>query len=366
MNEKLQVFTEKDADLSLLEGKTIAFVGYGNQGRSQALNMRDHQLNVIIGNIDDEYKVRAQKDGFPVFSIDEACQRADFIFILIPDEIMSEVYQSKIAPNLKKHDTIVFAHGYDIAFRYIKPHKELDVVLLAPRMIGIGVRECFLNREGYFSFIAVNQNASGHANEKVLALAKAIGSLIKGGLSTTFQDETFLDLFTEQGFAPANSAIMMKPIDILKDFGVPIEAILIELILSGKMKHSFDAMRNFGIINQINLLDSRTQYGVLSRGIRYHSIMKKIVHIQEDILSHIENGGFAKEWEKKWSRIKLAVIKFFATRVSFGKMESKVRKNFKIPEVDLWEEKPYPTIDEIREKESIKKQLEDFDRFTDF
>lgn len=364
--KSIKLFKEQDADIFFIKDKVVAFIGYGNQGRSQALNMRDHNIKVIIGNIPDLYRKRAQNDGFDTYNISEACQKADVMFLLLPDEIMCDIYQKDIEPNLKVNDVLVFAHGYNIAFELIKPPKEIDVLIIAPRMIGIGVRECFLNKEGYFSFVGIKQDHSENALQILLALAKGVGGLTKGGIETTFRDETVLDLFTEQGFGPASSQMMMKPIQILTEIGIPKEAILIELILSGKMKHTFNNMRDYGVINQMNLLDLRTQYGVLSRGLRYFNVINKILEKQEGILKHIESGKFAIEWEKKISKVKLSIIKFFASRVGFGKLEKKVRKNLNIPEVDLWEEIPYPSLEEIQEKAKITNQLEDFLHYSEF
>ncbi len=360
------IYKEKDADLSILEGVTIGMIGYGNQSRSQALNLRDHGLTVIVGNRNDEYKKRAQADGFPTYSIPDTVKKARVLFFLIPDEIMSKVFKKQIKPYLKKHDALIFASGYNIAFGLITPPEFIDVLLIAPRMIGIGVRETFLNKEGYFSFIGVHQDASGEAKQKLLALSKGVGGLTRAGIEVTFKEEAVLDLYSEQGFSPAFSQIMMRPISILKEAGYPDEAILMEIVLSGKMKYIFKSIIDNGIINQIFYLPERAQYGALSRCLRLRHPIEKIAEIQREIVDHIENGGFAKEWEAFTAKLKFKFIKFMASRVGFAKLEKRVRESLKMPEVDLWEEVPYPTEGDIKKKKEILEELRKFQGFKEF
>ncbi len=361
-----RLYYEKDGDLSKIKEKTIAICGYGNQGRSQALNLRDAGLTVIVGNRPDEYRARAKSDGFQTYDISEASQLADVIFILLPDELQEIIYRKEIEKNLKENKVLVFAHGYNIAFGLIIPPNNIDILLIAPRMIGIGVRECILNGEGYFSFIGVHQNASGKAKEILLALSKAVGGLSKAGIEVTFEQETILDLFTEQGFGPASSQIMMKPIDLLIEEGYPEEAVLIEFILSGNMKYAFNQMLKCGIIEQIGLLDQQSQYGLLTRGLRYKDIIFEILEIQKGILNHIESGAFSIEWEKRLTKIKFKFIKLMSSKVGFGPLEKRVRKNLGFPEVDLWAETPYPTMKEISVKQELIKELEEFKGYPEF
>ena len=364
--EVVQLYYEKDGDLSKLKEKTIAVCGYGNQGRSQALNMRDAGLTVIIGNRLDEYRTRAENDGFQVYNISEASRLADVIFILLPDELQESIYRKEIEKHLKEKTVLVFAHGYNIAFGLIIPSKNIDVLLIAPRMIGIGVRECILNGEGYFSFIGVHQNASGKAKEILLALSRAVGGLSKAGIEVTFEQETILDLFTEQGFGPASSQIMMKPIELLIEEGYPEEAVLIEFILSGNMKYTFSQMLKHGIIEQIGLLDKQSQYGLLTRGLRYKEIISEILEVQKDILNHIESGAFSIEWEKRLTKLKFKFLKFMAPKISFGPLEKRVRKNLGFPDVDLWAETPYPTMEDISTKQELTRELEEFKLYSEF
>jgi ketol-acid reductoisomerase len=291
---------------------------------------------------------------------------ADIIFILLPDELQKSVYEKHIEPNLEEGKVLVFAHGYNIAFELIKPPKNVDILLIAPRMIGIGVRECVLSGEGYFSFIGVHQNGSGRGKERLLALCKAVGALSKAGIEVSFKQETILDLFTEQGFGPASSQIMMKPIDLLIEKGYPEEAVLVEFILSGNMKYTIQAMLNVGIIDQIGLLHDREQFGLLTRGLRYKHAITEILTIQKGILKHIESRGFTKEWERLVTKLKFKFIKFMASRVGIGPLERRVRKKLHFQVVDLWAETPYPTSEEIAETQKRKQELADFYRYPEF
>lgn len=141
-----------------LKGKTIAIIGYGNQARAQALNMRDSGLNVIVGLNNEEHKKRAQKDKFPIHKISEAVKKAQFIFLLISDEVIKDIFEKEISSNLKDNDTIVFASGYTLAFNSLIPHNKVDILLISPRVPGIGVREGYLNKRGFFNFVCVHQD----------------------------------------------------------------------------------------------------------------------------------------------------------------------------------------------------------------
>ncbi|NIN70096.1 MAG: NAD(P)-binding domain-containing protein, partial [Anaerolineae bacterium] len=149
----MRVYHDQDANLGLLEGRTIAVIGYGNQGRAQALNLRDSGQDVLVGNRDDEYAVQAREDGFAVLSIEEAVAQADIVVLLIPDEVAPEVFETEIAIHLEEGNVLVFASGYNIAFDFIVPPRFVDVVLVAPRMIGAGVRDLYLAGTGFPSFI---------------------------------------------------------------------------------------------------------------------------------------------------------------------------------------------------------------------
>jgi len=293
-----KIFKDKDADLSFIKDKKIAVIGYGNQGYAQAHNFRDSGLDVIIGNIDDEYKKKAMEDGFDVYDIEKAAKLGQIICLLIPDEIMAEVYQKKIHPYLGKGNVLDFASGYNIYFNFITPPPDVDVVMVAPRMIGEGVRELYIKGKGFPSLIGIAQNASGNAREIALAIAKGIGSTKIGAIESSFEEETVLDLYTEQVTLPAINELLKLAYEVQKEAGYSPEAILTELYLSGEFARIGMKMANVGLIKQLKLHSRTSQYGQLSRAARI--IDKKVKEKARRILNkEIKLGTFAKEWSKE-------------------------------------------------------------------
>ena len=356
----VDIFHEIDGDLSILNDKTIGIIGYGNQGRAQALNLRDSGLNVIVGNIEDKYKKNALKDNFPVYSIKEATEKSDIIFLLIPDEIMNNIFQKEIKPNIKTKTVLVFASGYNIGFNLLKPPEDSDVILIAPKMIGVGVRENFLKNEGFFSFIAIEQDFSGQAKKILLALAKGIGTLKKGAIMLTFKQEAELDLFNEQAFGPAFGRVLLSSIYTLIDAGYPPEAVLIEMYMSNEMSYTYKKMADVGLIQQVDFHSQTSQYGAMSRGIRFRKLPLKDKMMQ--ILKEIQNGEFTKEWERKITKMKFKMIKYFATKQKINKLEKQVRKNLKLKLYDIYEEES-PTEAELTELQKISEELKLFEQY---
>ncbi|MFX1323751.1 MAG: ketol-acid reductoisomerase [Promethearchaeota archaeon] len=356
----VDVFCEEDGNLSIIESKTIAIIGYGNQGRAQALNLRDSGLNVIIGNIEDKYKGIAINDGFPVYSIREATTKSDILFILIPDELMNDIFEMDINPYIEPNSVLVFASGYNIGFKLMKPPGDVDVILIAPRMIGVGVRETFLKEEGFFSFLAIEQDASGKAKEILLALAKGIGTLKKGAIMLTFKQEAELDLFNEQAFGPAFGRVLLSSIYTLIEAGYPPEAVLVEMYMSGEMSYTYKKMADIGLIKQVDLHSQTSQYGAMSRGIRFRKLPLKFKMME--ILKEIQTGEFTKEWEKSLTKLKFKMIKYFATKQKINKLEKQVRKNLKLKLYDIYEEIP-PTKEELSELKKISSEIKEFEQY---
>jgi ketol-acid reductoisomerase len=293
------IYHDADADLGALAGATIAVVGYGNQGRAQALNLRDSGLDVIVGNIRDGALEAARSDGFEVLPIDEACARADAVMLLIPDEIMPAVYAEHVAPNLREGALLDFASGYNVAFELIRPSPEVDVVLVAPRMIGVGVRDTYLEGGGFPSFVSVHQDATGQARARMLALAKGIGSTRAGCIEMSMHDEATLDLFTEQGFGPAFGRVMMSAIELLVGAGYPPEAVLLELYLSGELAYGLGKIRDVGMVRQMDFHSRTSQYGSITRGVRYLGLDPALKEKMGAILDEIRTGRFAQEWTQQ-------------------------------------------------------------------
>jgi ketol-acid reductoisomerase len=296
-DEMARVFHEEDGDLGVLSGKTIAVIGYGNQGRAQALNLRDSALNVIIGNPDDGYAELAGKDGFDVNSISDAARAGDVVMMLIPDEVMPQVFEKDIKPGLKDKACLEFASGYSVGFGLIKPPENLDVIMIAPRMIGPGVRENFEKGTGFPSFVGVHQDASGQAEKIMLALARGIGTLKAGGLELTMRKEAELDLFTEQGFGPAFGHVLLSSIQTLVDAGFPVEAALVELFMSGEFAYALHRMTTEGVVEQMDHHSHTSQYGSMTRAPRFMDF--PIKERMAEILEEISSGKFMEEWKQE-------------------------------------------------------------------
>ncbi|MEM3754260.1 MAG: ketol-acid reductoisomerase [Candidatus Bathyarchaeia archaeon] len=287
-----RVFYDSDANLSFLKGKTIGIIGYGNQGRAQALNMRDSGCNVIIGNRFDEYAKKAREDGFDVFSIEEAVKKSDILCILIPDEVQPYVFKESINPYLKAGQTLDFASGFTIYFKTVVPPNYVDVIMVAPKMIGESVRELFLENSGAPALIGVYQNFSGFALEKALAIAKAIGATRVGALESSFEEEAVTDLFNEQ--AVPFTLLIKVAFEILVEAGYDPDVVQLELYGSGEWIEIMKAILKYGILEQAKLHSTTSQYGQLSRGTRV--ITAQVKEEMKRILEEIKNGSFTKEW----------------------------------------------------------------------
>lgn len=287
-----------EGDLSLLKEKTIAVIGYGNQGSAQAQVMRDNGLNVIIGNIPDEYAKKAEKDGFKVYTIPEAFERADVALMLIPDEVAPEIYKSVQGIVEKKEGFILdFASGYNVAFGFIKPPKTADVIMVAPRMIGEGILLLHKGGKGYPVLLGVANDYSGKAWDYAKALAVGIGAIGKpGGIAvrSSFEEEALLDLLSEHTWAPILIASIMAYFDVVTEkYGASPEAAILELYASGELAEIARAMADVGIFKQMAFHSTTSQYGQFTRAEKYYEMLKKIV---EDEAQKIWNGEFAKEW----------------------------------------------------------------------
>ena len=294
-----KIYRDEDADLSVLKSKTIAVMGYGNQGRAQALNMRDSGLKVIIGNIDDDYKKLAIEDGFKVYPIREAAKKGNIISLLIPDEVAPNVYKEEIENQLEENKVINFASGYNIAFDLIKPPPFIDVVMVAPRCLGRFVRERFERGEGFPSFFGVKQDHSGKAKKIALAIAKAIGSTRMGVLELSLEQEAYIDLFSEQGFGPILGAAMTSEYVVLQEAGFPPEAILIELYMSGELSEAFKAMAEIGLIKQMDYHSRTSQFGSILASMNLDfEVRETITNYMKKALENIKSGEFAKKWKE--------------------------------------------------------------------
>jgi ketol-acid reductoisomerase len=326
------IYHDNDADLGVLADKTVAVVGYGNQGRSQALNMRDSGLEVIVGNIRDASFEQALTDGFQPTSISDAAAAADVVLLLTPDEVMPQVYAADVAPHMRPGNVLNFAHGYNIAFGLIEPAPEIDVVMVAPRMIGPGVRDAYLSGAGFPSFVGVHRDASGDARRRMLAIAKGIGSTRAGCIEMTMLDEAALDLFTEQGFGPAFGRVMMTAIDTLVEAGYPPEAVLLELYLSGELAYTFQKMRDVGLMRQMDFHSHTSQYGSITRSAKFADLEGTLKTRMEEVLQDIRSGAFAAEWSgaRASGPEMLESVRAVREQIPLAKWEQNAREAFHI------------------------------------
>lgn len=287
-------FYDGDADLSVLSGQTIAVLGYGNQGRSQALNLVDSGLDVVVGNRPDDYFERASQDGLAVMGIGEATVQSDVQMVLLPDELQPEVFQAEIAPSLGDGNCLIFAHGYNIFFDRIDPPPGIDIGMVAPKMIGEGVRRRFVASEGIPTLVGVARDASGTAWERTLAVAKGIGGTRSGAWESTFEEETVTDLFAEQVGGGAALASYLNSFETLVEAGYDPEVIQLELYGSGEMVEVMRGIQEYGLLNSLKLHSPTSQYGQLSRARRL--VPREAKQTLKEILEEILDGRFAEEW----------------------------------------------------------------------
>jgi ketol-acid reductoisomerase len=290
-----KTYYDHDGDIAFPDGKRIGIIGYGNQGRAQALNMRDSGISgILIATAKDETYDQAVKDGFQLTDISAITKQSDILFLLIPDEIMPGVYEEHIAPHLRPGMVLNFASGYNITFRQIIPPDDVDVIMVAPRMIGDGVRSLFLEKKGYPAFIAVEQNASGSAREIALALAKAMGA---ASIEVTMKDETMLDLLAEQAIWPMIISVITEAFKFEVEKGHPAEASLVELYISREPAYMFAKMAEMGLFKQMPLHSHTSQYGQMSRAEALDkSFIRKTL---ENAYNYLEKGGFPREWKEE-------------------------------------------------------------------
>jgi ketol-acid reductoisomerase len=216
------------------------------------------------------------------------------IFLLIPDEVLPEVFAAEVAPNLNPGDALVFASGYNHTYETITVPPDIDVLLLAPRMIGQKARELYERGEGYYCYVAVEQDATGHAWDVLLALAEGIGSLRAGALEISARQETLIDLYMEQGFGALFGRLVFETLAAAVEAGLPAEAMILELYLSGEMAETMHAMAEHGFVEQSRLHSPTSQYGGMTRSLRVdREALRK--HLQT-ALQEISSGAFAKEW----------------------------------------------------------------------
>ncbi len=285
---------DDDADLSLLEGKTVAIIGYGSQGHAHALNLRDSGVNVVIGLREgSESAAQAQAEGLEVLPVAEAASRGDIVVVLVPDELHHDVFVNEVADGLAPGNMLVFGHGFSVLYGEVEPPAEVDVALAAPKSPGHMVRRQYEEGSGVPGLIAIEQDATGNAQALALAYAKGIGCTRAGVFETTFKDETETDLFGEQAvLCGGASALVQAGFETLVEAGYDPQMAYFECL--HELKLIVDLMYEKGLAGMRYSISNTAEYGDYTRGSRV--VNEETKAEMKRILEEIQSGEFAREW----------------------------------------------------------------------
>jgi ketol-acid reductoisomerase len=289
-----KVYTDKNADLGVFKNKTLAVLGYGSQGHAHALNLRDSGCKVVIGLYPgSKSRQVAEQHGFKVVDTAEAVRLGDVIMVGLPDMKQAGVYEKDILPNLAKGKALLFSHGLSIHFGLIKPHKDIDVIMVAPKGPGHMVRRLYMEGKGMPALVAVARDRSGKAKKLALAWAKGIGSTRAGVLETTFKEEAETDLFGEQAvLCGGASALVQAGFETLVEAGYQPEMAYFECL--HELKLICDLMYESGIAGMRFSVSETAKYGDITRGPRI--INASVKREMKKILKEIQSGKFTREW----------------------------------------------------------------------
>ena len=306
----IKKYYDSDCDIKMLDGKTIAIMGFGSQGHAHAMNLKDSGCNVIVGlRPGSRHEKKAKEYGLEVMPVAEAAKKADIVMMLVPDEICADIYDAEVAPYMTEGKVLMFAHGLNIHFKLIKPAKDIDVIMVAPKGPGHTVRSQYVEGKGVPSLIAVAQDASGKAKDYALAYASGIGAGRAGILETTFREETETDLFGEQCVLCGGVTELMKAgFETLVGAGYAPEMAYFECI--HEMKLIVDLINNGGFSMMRYSISNTAEYGDYRTGKRL--ITDETRKEMRKVLREIQDGTFVSEWMTENKSGKCA--KFLATR----------------------------------------------------
>jgi ketol-acid reductoisomerase len=290
----MNIYYDKDADLSLIQAKQVAIIGYGSQGHAHANNLKDSGIKVCVGlRPGSKSAAKAQQAGLAVTSVDEAVSAADVVMILAPDEHQAELYQNQIGPNIKQGAAMAFAHGFNIHFRQIEPRSDLDVFMVAPKGPGHLVRSTYTRGGGVPCLIAVQQDFTGQTKDLALSYACAIGGARAGVIETTFKEETETDLFGEQAVLCGGiTALIQAGFDTLVEAGYAPEMAYFECLHETKL--IVDLLYEGGLSNMRYSISNTAEYGDFTRGPRIITDATRAE--MKTILKEIQTGQFAREF----------------------------------------------------------------------
>jgi ketol-acid reductoisomerase len=288
------VLYEKDADPGLLEGKTVAVLGYGSQGHAHALNLKDSGVDVVVGlRPDSASRADAERDGLRVLDVADAASAGDIVMVLLPDEKQAEVWESEIGDGIAPGNLLLFAHGFTIHFGQIDPPPEVDVAMIAPKGPGHLVRRQFAEGRGVPGLVAVHQDATGNARDLALAYAKGIGCMRAGVIETTFKDEAETDLFGEQSVLCGGATELVRAgFETLVEAGYDPRLAYFECL--HELKLIVDLMYEKGITGMRDSISNTAEYGDLTRGSKV--IGPEVRAAMKQVLADIQSGEFAREW----------------------------------------------------------------------
>ncbi|MEK7778041.1 MAG: ketol-acid reductoisomerase [Chloroflexota bacterium] len=288
------IYYANDADLSLLDGKTVGIIGYGSQGHAHALSLKDSGVNVMVGLYQGSASwPKAEEAGLRVSTVSDVARQSDMMMMLVPDHLQSRIYRESIQPHLRRGKTLMFAHGFNIHYQQIVPPPQVDVSMVAPKAPGHRMREIFVQGSGVPGLLAIHQDASGKAKQNALAYAKGIGCTRAGVLETTFKEETETDLFGEQTVLCGGVAALMKAgFETLVEAGYQPESAYFECV--HELKLIVDLIYQGGLGYMRYSVSDTAEYGDYSRGPRV--IDEHVKENMKRILEEIQNGSFAREW----------------------------------------------------------------------
>ncbi|MGB5951370.1 MAG: ketol-acid reductoisomerase [Ornithinimicrobium sp.] len=289
-----KMYYDDDADMSLIQDRAVAVIGYGSQGHAHALSLRDSGVDVRVGLSEgSSSRAKAEAEGLRVVDTATACEEADLIMLLVPDHVARHVYTESVEPNLEDGDALFFGHGFNIRFGYIKPPSNVDVCMVAPKGPGHLVRREYVDGRGVPVLVAVEQDASGHAMDLALAYASALGGLRAGGIKTTFTEETETDLFGEQAVLCGGlSELIMKGFETLTEAGYQPEVAYFECL--HEVKLIVDLMYEGGIAKQRWSVSDTAEYGDYVTGPRL--IDDRVKQEMQAVLEDVRNGTFAQRF----------------------------------------------------------------------
>ncbi len=306
----IKKYYDADCNLGMLDGKTVAIIGYGSQGHAHAQNLHESGVDVVVGlRKSSSSWAKAEAAGLKVMEVEDAAEAGDLVMMLVPDELAADIYNTQVAKHMKPGNVLMFAHGFNIHFKAINPSEDLDVIMVAPKGPGHTVRSQYVEGKGVPSLIAVHQDATGHAKDYALAYASGIGAGRAGILETTFREETETDLFGEQAVLCGGVTELMKAgFDTLVEAGYEPEMAYFECI--HEMKLIVDLINSGGFAMMRYSISNTAEYGDYRTGKRL--ITEDTRKEMKKVLTEIQDGTFASEFMQEFSSGRK--IKFLATR----------------------------------------------------